>query len=102
MHCSPAGHTVPVLSCLLFFFLLLKDVLWGSERQMTTALITQDEDEEDLAFMRKFVRPEEDLREQRRHHPWAGGYRYFKSENIVCIEHYRRSAQKQRPRGGAK
>ena len=69
---------------------------------MTTAHITQDEDEEDLAFMRKFVRPEEDLREQRRRHPWAGGYRYFRSENVVCIEHYRQAAQQPRPKEGAK
>jgi hypothetical protein len=61
---------------------------------MTTAHTTQDE--EDLAFMRKFVRPEEDLREQRRRMPWTGGYRYFRSENVVCIEHYQQAARHRR------
>jgi hypothetical protein len=62
---------------------------------MTTSHITQDnDDDEDLALLRKFMRPEEDLREYRRRMPWTGGYRYFRSANVVCIEHYRPAAQK--------
>jgi hypothetical protein len=39
------------------------------------------------AFYRKFVLPEEDKAEPTP--PHCG--RWFRSENIVCIEHYRRS-----------
>lgn len=45
--------------------------------------------DEDEAFLRRMIFPEED-----RHlftaTPWRGGYRWFRSENVVCIEHYRR------------
>jgi hypothetical protein len=40
-------------------------------------------------FYRRLVLPEED-RDRLNKPPWCGGYRWFKSENIVCIEHYRR------------
>jgi hypothetical protein len=39
------------------------------------------------AFYRKFVLPEEDKAEPT---PPGGGFRWFRSENVVCIEHYRR------------
>jgi len=48
------------------------------------------EDEEDLSVLRQCMRPEEDLREYRRRVPWKGEYRYFRSENVACIEHFRR------------
>jgi hypothetical protein len=48
-----------------------------------------EEDEDDDAFMRKIVFPEED-----RHlftaRPWSGEYRWFRSPNVVPIEKYRR------------
>ena len=69
---------------------------------MATSHTTQDGDADDLALLRKFTRPEEDLKEYRRRAPWTGGFRYFRAANIVCLEHYRLPAQKQRPRGGAK
>jgi hypothetical protein len=50
------------------------------------------EDAEDEAFLRQFVLPEEDR--LRLHAPmgWSNsrGYRWFRSPNIVCLEHYRR------------
>jgi hypothetical protein len=45
--------------------------------------------EEDEAFLQKLIYPEED-----RHLfttvPWRGGYRWFRSPNVVCMEKYRR------------
>jgi hypothetical protein len=64
---------------------------------MTTMTTTLDEDAEDLALLREFVRPEEDLRELRRWRPWTVGFRYFRSENVVCLEHYRRPRAKLEP-----
>ena len=40
------------------------------------------------AFYRKWTLPEEDKAEPT---PPRRGFRWFKSENIVCFEHYRRS-----------
>jgi hypothetical protein len=39
-------------------------------------------------FWQKLVVPEED-RAAFTSAEWRGGYRWFKSENIVCLEHYR-------------
>jgi hypothetical protein len=54
---------------------------------METAL---REDDEDMAVLRLCMRPEEDLRECRRRVPWKGEFRYFRSNNAVCIEHHGR------------
>jgi hypothetical protein len=54
--------------------------------------------EDDEAFMRNLVIPEED-RFKYISKPWAGEYRWFRSPNVVCLEHYRnrqRSADLQR------
>jgi hypothetical protein len=45
--------------------------------------------EEDEAFLRKLQRPEEELCAIRRLAPWKGEFRWFKSQNIVCLEKYR-------------
>jgi hypothetical protein len=50
-------------------------------------LIKDDEDDE--AFLQTLIRPEED-----RHHlhpelPWRGGYRWFRSANVIPMERYR-------------
>jgi hypothetical protein len=45
--------------------------------------------EEDKAFFRQLVIPEED-RFKYMSRPWAGEYRWFRSPNVVCLEHYRR------------
>ena len=47
------------------------------------------EDEQDEIFIRSLVWPEED-RLRMTGTKWAGGYRYFRSPNVVCIEHYKR------------
>jgi hypothetical protein len=44
------------------------------------------EDQEDEAFLRTLIRCEED---RRRLHPdvvWSGGYRWFQSPNVICLE----------------
>jgi len=42
------------------------------------------------AFYRKFTLPEEDKAEPT---PPRRGYRWFRSENVVCLEHYRRPTE---------
>jgi hypothetical protein len=50
--------------------------------------LTADQNEEDEAFLRRIIFPEED-----RHlftaTPWRGEYRWFRSPNVVPIEKYR-------------
>ena len=44
--------------------------------------------EEDEAFLRQLVLPQE---ERQRRYPgsvWAGGYRWFRSPNVLCLEKY--------------
>ena len=48
----------------------------------------KSETEEDEAFLHRLIFPEED-RHRFTATPWRGGYRWFRSENVVCIEHYR-------------
>jgi hypothetical protein len=50
--------------------------------------------EEDEAFLRRLVRPEEDCR--RTTMPWSGGYRWFRSPNVVDLWQHRSPADKQR------
>jgi hypothetical protein len=45
------------------------------------------------AFYRKRILPEED-RATLTGETWTGGYRWFRSENIVCLEHYRAAEAK--------
>ena len=49
----------------------------------------QDDDDNDV-FWQKLILPEEDRRRLFPDLTWAGGYRWFRSENVVCIEHFRR------------
>jgi hypothetical protein len=51
--------------------------------------------EDDDAFLRRFVVPEED-RPFFTSAKWTetGGYRWFRSPNVVCLEHYRRKPVK--------
>jgi hypothetical protein len=44
---------------------------------------------QDEAFLRELVIPEED-RAKYTSQPWSGEYRWFRSPNVVCLEHYRR------------
>ena len=53
---------------------------------METAYTTEQSDD---AFLQQLVMCEED---RLRHHPatqWAGGYRWFKSPNVIQLEIYR-------------
>ena len=51
-----------------------------------SAIQRQTEDED--AFWRKLVLPQEDR--MRLGIPWQGGYRWFRSPNVVCLEQWRR------------
>jgi hypothetical protein len=44
--------------------------------------------DEALAFLRELTIPEED-RFKYTTQPWTGEYRWFRSPNVVCLEHYR-------------
>jgi hypothetical protein len=47
--------------------------------------------ESDEAFMREIAPAEED-RHLFTSAPWNGGYRWYRSSNVVCIEQYARAA----------
>jgi hypothetical protein len=71
----------------------------GDKRMAQTVQI--EEDEEDEAFLRRLVLPEEDRRRLYPTMPWTGGWRWFRSANIVCIEQWRRKkAQGKRTQAG--
>ena len=53
---------------------------------MTAAHGTEDDDRAELLL---YMRPEEDLREQRRFRPWEGEYRLFRSPKVVKLEDHR-------------
>jgi hypothetical protein len=46
--------------------------------------------QDDDRFWQKLILPEEDRRRLYPGEPWKGGYRWFRSPNIVCLEKYRR------------
>ena len=46
-------------------------------------------DEDDEAFLRSLIRPEEDRRRLHPEHPWLGGYRWFRPANVIPMERYR-------------
>ena len=54
--------------------------------------IDEDEDEDDEAFLRQLIRPEED-RYRYSHVPWTGGFRWFRSPNVIPIERWRKRRQ---------
>ena len=53
-------------------------------------------DEVPEAFLRTITPPEEERR-QYTSAPWSGGFRWFRSTNVVAIEHYRRRLGVQKP-----
>lgn len=56
------------------------------------AIVTMTEpnsDPDDEVFLRRLIFPEED-RHRFTATPWRGGFRWFRSDNVVCLEHYRR------------
>ena len=44
----------------------------------------------EVESLRRYIMAEED-RALFTKEKWTGGYRWFRSENVVCLEHYRRS-----------
>jgi hypothetical protein len=57
--------------------------------------IVQMEDVEDETFLRRLVLPEEDRRRlYPASRPWTGGYRWFRSPNVIPLEQARRRLQK--------
>jgi hypothetical protein len=46
----------------------------------------------------RLVLPEEDKRHLPGVPPWDGGYRWFKSSNVIDLQHYRSPAEKERIR----
>ena len=47
-----------------------------------------EDDEDDEAFLRSLIRPEEDRRRLHPELPWLGGYRWFHSANVIPMERY--------------
>jgi hypothetical protein len=60
-------------------------------------MMTKEPSLDDEAFLRRLIFPEED-RHRFTATPWRGGYRWFRSPNVVCIEHYRAAEMKPAPR----
>jgi hypothetical protein len=52
----------------------------------------------DSAIWRKLVLPVEDKRLYPSATPWAGGFRWFRSANVIDLQHYRSETEKQRIR----
>jgi hypothetical protein len=55
-------------------------------------------DEDDETFMRRIIFAEED-RHRFTSTPWRGGFRWFRSSNIVPIEQQRRGKERIQPDG---
>jgi hypothetical protein len=62
-----------------------------------SAIQRQAKDED--TFWRKLILPQEER--MRLGIPWRGGYRWFKSDNIVCLEQWRRKKAQGTPPSGA-
>ena len=54
--------------------------------------ISHDYEEDDDRLLQRLILCEEDRRRLFPTTTWAGGYRWFKSPNIIDLEVYRRSA----------
>jgi hypothetical protein len=57
----------------------------------------EDEDEDDEAFLRRLIFCEEDRR-RITSAPWTGGYRWFRSPNVVPIEQWQKRRNSEPPR----
>ena len=56
---------------------------------MSVGTASNAEDEADLALLHQYMRSEEELRAYRRHAPWRGEHRWFRSPNVIPLERYR-------------
>jgi hypothetical protein len=70
--------------------LLLVVIESGKGENEMSAIQRQTEDED--TFWRKLVLPQEER--MRLGIPWHGGYRWFRSENVIPIEQARRKRQR--------
>lgn len=86
------GDTVPCL-CLI----LLSPILTSEAPLSTTVSSSEDKRE---AFLRTITPPEEDRRRYTTA-SWSGGYRWFRSGNVVPLEQYRRHRRDNNPNGNA-
>ena len=78
------------------------EVVVKGDNRMAQTVQTEEDDEEDEAFLRHLVLPEEDRRRLYPTIPWTGGWRWFRSSNVVCLEQWRRrKAQGVPPSGTA-
>ena len=60
----------------------------------------QIKDDDDEAFMRSLIRLEEDRRRLYPTIPWGGGFRWFRSPNVVPIERYRQPRKLEHSKAG--
>ena len=68
----------------------LGSVLWVSSNNGDVLLIRRYTKKEEQ-FFRKMMFPEEE-RHTFTSQRWNGGFRWFRSENVICLEHYRKIA----------
>ena len=50
---------------------------------MEVVISTEEEEDDDEALLRSLIRPEEDRRRLHPELPWRGGYRWFRSANVI-------------------
>ena len=84
---------------LVFLVTSLKESIWDEKSGgcRSTMQVERIEDEE----MRSLIRPEEDRRRLHPDRPWQGGFRWFRSENVIPLEQWRarKLAQTHQPQG---
>jgi hypothetical protein len=76
---------------LFFFFSSLTNEHPNGELEEMNSRRNIETEEEDGALWRSLVLSEEDRLPLSPATTRSGGYRWFKSENVVCIEHFRRA-----------
>jgi len=58
-------------------------------RQQSTIVEALALYEAEYADCRRIIMPEEDRKIYMPNAPWHGGYRWFRSPNVICLEKYR-------------
>jgi hypothetical protein len=53
-------------------------------------MVERETDIDDEALLRRLTLPEEDRLQRHPAVPWSGGFRWFRSANVVPIERWRR------------
>jgi hypothetical protein len=57
---------------------------------MQTNSTESNNDEDDDAFLQRLILPEEERHRLFPTTTWAGGYRWFRSPNVICLEKARK------------